>query len=76
MDVLSLPRFQFALAAGIHYPYPPLSIGLGVMLVLIEGLWLKTGKPVHHQMARFRTRVFALTFAIGVATGIVTERHE
>ena len=73
MDVLSLSRFQFALTAGIHYLYPPLSIGLGVMLVLIEGLWLKTGKPVYHQMARFWTKVFELTFAIGVATGIVME---
>jgi hypothetical protein len=53
--------------------YPPLSIGLGVLLVVMEGLWLKTGKPVYHQMARFWTKVFALTFAIGVATGIVME---
>ena len=51
----------------------PLSIGLGVMLVIMEGLWLKTRKPVFHQMARFWTKVFALTFAIGVATGIVME---
>ena len=73
MDVLLLSRFQFALTVGIHYLYPPLSIGLGVMLVLIEALWLKTGNPVYHQMARFWTKVFALTFAIGVATGIVLE---
>src|SRR5215472_12213474 len=73
MDVLTLSRFQFALTIGIHYLYPPLSIGLGVMLVLMEGLWLKTRKPVYHQMARFWTKVFALTFAIGVATGIVME---
>ena len=39
----------------------------------MEGLWLKTGNPLYHQMARFWTRVFALTFAIGVATGIVME---
>ena len=73
MSVLTLSRFQFALTIGIHYIFPPLSIGLGVMLVLIEGLWLKTGKAVYHQMARFWTKVFALTFAIGVATGIVME---
>jgi cytochrome bd ubiquinol oxidase subunit I len=42
-------------------------------LIIVEGLWLKTGTPVYHQMARFWTRVFALTFAIGVATGIVME---
>src|ERR1700690_2925233 len=73
MSVLTLSRFQFALTIGIHYIYPPLSIGLGVVLVVIEGLWLKTGMPVYHQMARFWTKVFALTFSIGVATGIVME---
>jgi cytochrome bd ubiquinol oxidase subunit I len=73
MSVLTLSRFQFALTIGFHYLYPPLTIGLGVMLVIIEGLWLKTGEPVYHQMARFWTKVFALTFAIGVATGIVME---
>ena len=46
MDVLSLSRLQFALTAGFHYLYPPLSIGLGVTLVLMEGLWLKTGQPI------------------------------
>lgn len=73
MDVLSLSRIQFAFTIAVHYIFPPLSIGLGVMLVCMEGLWLKTGRPVFHQMARFWTRVFALTFAIGVATGIVME---
>lgn len=73
MDVLFLSRLQFALTIGFHYIYPPLSIGLGVFLVVIEGLWLKTGNVLYHQMARFWTRVFALTFAIGVATGIVME---
>ena len=53
--------------------FPPLSIGLGLLLVIMEGLWLKTRNPLYHQMARFWTRVFALTFAIGVATGIVME---
>ncbi len=73
MDVLTLSRIQFGATVAFHYIYPPLSIGLGVLLVVMEGLWLKTGKPVYHQMARFWTKVFALTFAIGVATGIVME---
>src|ERR1035437_8589611 len=73
MDVLTLSRIQFGATISFHYIYPPLSIGLGAMLVIMEGLWLKTGNPVYHQMARFWTRVFALTFAIGVATGIVME---
>ena len=73
MDVLTLSRIQFGATIAFHYLYPPLSIGLGVMLVIMEGLWLKTGNPLYHQMARFWTKVFALTFAIGVATGIVME---
>ena len=73
MDVLTLSRIQFGLTIGFHYIYPPLSIGLGVMLVIMEAAWLRTRDPVYHQMARFWTKVFALTFAIGVATGIVME---
>ncbi len=73
MDVLTLSRIQFGLTIGFHYIYPPLSIGLGVMLVIMEAAWLKTGKDIYHQMAKFWTGVFALTFALGVATGIVME---
>ena len=73
MDVLTLSRIQFGATIAFHYLYPPLSIGLGLMLVIMEGLWLTTGKDLYHQLARFWTRVFALTFAIGVATGIVME---
>ncbi len=68
-----LARFQFAFTIAFHYIYPPLSIGLGIVLVIMEGIWLKTGNVLYHNMARFWTRIFALTFAIGVATGIVME---
>lgn len=73
MDVLALSRLQFAATISFHYIYPPLSIGLAVLLVIMEGMWLWTGQQLYHQMARFWTKVFALTFAIGVATGIVME---
>lgn len=73
MDVLTLSRIQFGLTIGFHYIYPPLSIGIGVLLVIMEAAWLKTKDDVYHQMARFWTNVFALTFALGVATGIVME---
>ncbi|MDX2081609.1 MAG: cytochrome ubiquinol oxidase subunit I [Terrimicrobiaceae bacterium] len=73
MDPEVLARIQFAFTAAVHYLYPPLSIGLGVVLVIMEATWLKTGNPLYHNMARYWTRVFALTFAIGVATGIVLE---
>src|ERR1700744_4868110 len=73
MTVETLARAQFAFTIMFHYIYPPLSIGLGMILVIMEGLWLKTGNVLYHNMARFWTRVFALTFSIGVATGIVME---
>lgn len=73
MDVEILARFQFALTIMFHYIYPPLSIGLGLILVIMEGLYIKTKDPEYLQMAKFWTKVFALTFALGVATGIVME---
>ncbi|MCB0547339.1 MAG: cytochrome ubiquinol oxidase subunit I [Phaeodactylibacter sp.] len=73
MDVEILSRLQFAFTIAFHYIYPPLSIGLGLIMVIMEGLYLRTKEPVYEQMARFWTKIFALTFGIGVATGIVME---
>lgn len=73
MEVEGLARLQFALTIMFHYIYPPLSIGLGLIMVIIEAAYLKTRDPHYLAMAKFWTKVFALTFAIGVATGIVME---
>ncbi|MBD3410543.1 MAG: cytochrome ubiquinol oxidase subunit I [Ignavibacteriales bacterium] len=73
MDVEILSRIQFAFTVGFHYIYPPLSIGLGIILVIMEGTYLKTGNKLYENMTRFWVKVFALTFAMGVATGIVME---
>lgn len=73
MDAVFLSRLQFALTISFHYIFPPLSIGLGVLLVVMEGLYLKTGRPIYQQMTRFWVRIFGLTFAMGVATGLVME---
>ena len=73
MDVEILSRVQFALTVSFHYIYPPLSIGLGLTMVFMEGMYLRTRQKVYEQMARFWTKIFALTFGIGVATGIVME---
>ena len=73
MSVEILSRIQFALTAAFHFLYPPMTIGLGMILVIMEGIYLKTRNPLYHQMAHFWTRVFGLIFAIGVATGIVME---
>lgn len=73
MDVEILARIQFAFTIAFHYIYPPLSIGLGLILVIMEGMYLKTGNKVYEQMTRFWIRIFALIFGIGVATGIIME---
>lgn len=73
MDVEILSRLQFAVTIAFHYIYPPLSIGLGVFMVITEGMYLKTKDKFYEQMTKFWVKVFALTFAIGVATGIVME---
>lgn len=73
MDVLILARFQFALTIMFHYIYPVLSIGLSLIMVMMEAFYLKTDNRIYLCMAQFWTKVFALTFAIGVATGIVME---
>ena len=73
MDVEILSRIQFAFTIAFHYIYPPLSIGLGLIMVIMEGKYLKTGNKEYEILARFWTKIFALTFGLGVATGIVME---
>ena len=73
LDVVTLARVQFALTIMFHYLFPPLSIGLGLCMVVMEGLALRTGQAIYETMARFWTRIFAVNFAVGVASGIVME---
>lgn len=73
METEILARVQFALTIAFHYIYPPLSIGLGLLMVVFKGIYLRTGKKEYDRLARFWTRIFSLTFGFGVATGIVME---
>ncbi|MFM1912978.1 MAG: hypothetical protein RIR51_816 [Bacteroidota bacterium] len=73
MDVELLARIQFAFTIAFHYIYPPLSIGLGLIMVLMEGLYLKTGQKVYESLTKFWLKIFAIIFGIGVATGIIME---
>src|ERR1022692_5254322 len=68
-----LSRFQFALTIMFHSLSPPLSIGLGGLLVLMEAMFLKTRNAQYEAMTKFWTKIFAVNFAMGVATGIVME---
>ena len=73
MSLELLSRIQFGVTIGFHYIFPPLSIGLGLILVIMEGIYMKTKNPLYHQMTRFWVKIFGLIFAMGVATGIVME---
>src|SRR6516225_11772779 len=72
-DVVLLSRLQFALTIMFHYLFPPLTIGMGVVLVYLEGMYLWKGEPIYETAARFWTSLYAIGFAMGVATGIVME---
>lgn len=73
MDTEILARIQFAFTIAFHYIYPPLSIGIGLIMVIMEGLYLKTGNKHYEVLTRFWLKIFAITFGIGVATGIIME---
>jgi len=73
MDVFLLSRLQFAFTIAFHYIFPPLSIGLGVLLVIMEARYLKTKDKLYLEMTKFWSRIFGLIFALGVASGIVME---
>lgn len=72
-SVLILSRLQFAFTAMFHYIFPPLAIGMGVLLVFFEGMYLKTKNPLYESITKFWVKIFGLNFAIGVASGIVLE---
>ncbi|MBF0253653.1 MAG: cytochrome ubiquinol oxidase subunit I [Candidatus Omnitrophica bacterium] len=73
MDTVLLARLQFALTIGFHYIFPPLSIGLGLLLVMMEGMALWTRNPLYERMTRFWVKIFGIIFAIGVASGVIME---
>lgn len=73
MDVEILARIQFAFTIAFHYIFPPLSIGIGLIMVIMEGLYLKTGKKEYEVLTKFWLKIFAIIFGIGVATGIIME---
>ncbi len=73
MDVEILSRIQFAFTVAFHYIYPPLSIGIGLIMVVFESIYIRTKKKEYEVLAKFWTKIFAITFGIGVVTGIVME---
>jgi cytochrome bd ubiquinol oxidase subunit I len=73
LDVVLLSRLQFALTIMFHYLFPPLTIGMGIVLVYLEAMYFRKRDAIYLSAARFWTSLYAVTFAVGVATGIVME---
>ncbi|MFT3917439.1 MAG: cytochrome ubiquinol oxidase subunit I [Anaeromyxobacteraceae bacterium] len=73
MDALFLARLQFAVTVGFHFIFPPISIGLAWMVVVIEWLGWKKDDAEYRRLAQLVGKLLAITFAVGVATGIVME---
>lgn len=73
LDVVELSRLQFALTALYHFLFVPLTLGLSFILVIMETLYVTTGKQVYKDMTKFWGKLFGINFALGVTTGITME---
>jgi cytochrome d ubiquinol oxidase subunit I len=71
--VVTLSRLQFALTALYHFLFVPLTLGLSMILVIMESVYVMTGREIWKQMTRFWGVLFGINFAMGVATGITME---
>jgi len=71
MDAEILARAQFAFTISFHILFPAFTIGLASYLAVLEGLWLKTGKQVYIDLFRFWLKIFAVSFGMGVVSGVV-----
>ena len=73
MDVVSLSRLQFALTALYHFLFVPLTLGLVMLLAIMESVWVMTSRAIWRDMTKFWGVLFGINFAMGVATGITME---
>ena len=73
MDAVLLSRIQFALTAGFHYIFPPLTFGLTLIILYTETVYLRTDNVLYKNLTKYLAKILALVFAMGVATGIVLE---
>ena len=72
-DVVQLSRLQFALTALYHFLFVPLTLGLSVLLAIMESVYVMTGRAIWREMTKFWGTLFGINFAMGVATGITME---
>src|SRR3989338_3369547 len=71
MNTDLLSRAQFGMTIGFHILFPTLNIGLAIFLSIMEGIWLKTYDTKYYKICRFWIKIFALTFGMGVVSGVV-----
>ncbi|MBN2176827.1 MAG: cytochrome ubiquinol oxidase subunit I [Demequinaceae bacterium] len=73
MDVLELARWQFGITTVYHFFLVPLTIGLSVLVAILQTAWVRTGNPMWLRLTKFYGKLLMINFALGVATGIVQE---
>jgi cytochrome d ubiquinol oxidase subunit I len=73
MDIVDISRLQFAMTALYHFLFVPLTLGLSVLLGIMETVYVMTGKPIWRDITKFWGTLFGINFVMGVATGITME---
>jgi len=73
MDPVALSRMQFAITTIYHFFFVPLTLGLSVLVAIMETVYVRTGKQIYKRMTKFWGKLFLINFAMGVATGLVQE---
>src|SRR5690554_3726374 len=73
LDIVDLSRLQFAMTALYHFLFVPLTLGLSILLAIMETVYVMTNRPIWRDMTKFWGVLFGINFALGVATGIVME---
>ncbi|PWE28623.1 cytochrome bd-I ubiquinol oxidase subunit CydA [Pararhodobacter marinus] len=72
-DLVELSRFQFAMTAMYHFLFVPLTLGLSILVAIMETVYVMTNRPIWRQMTKFWGTLFGINFVLGVATGITME---
>jgi cytochrome d ubiquinol oxidase subunit I len=73
LDIVDLSRLQFAITALYHFLFVPLTLGLSILVAIMETVYVMTGRAIWRDMTKFWGVLFGINFAMGVATGVVME---
>ncbi|NUR92472.1 MAG: cytochrome ubiquinol oxidase subunit I [Nonomuraea sp.] len=73
MDALDVARWQFGITTVYHFLFVPITIGMSLLVAILQTAWVRTGKPAYKRATKFWGKLFLINFAMGVVTGIVQE---